>query len=104
MILFGGFQESVTNGTTKFFNDVHIYDFQSRVWSELKYGKLARLPPPRSACNLAVMSSSSSSSSLCAGEEALFMYGGYSKVKMLHARGNTPLPVRVRPRSCIRRK
>lgn len=81
MILFGGFQESVTNGTTKFFNDVHIYDFQSRVWSELKYGKLARLPPPRSACNLAVMSSSSSSSSLCAGEEALFMYGGYSKVK-----------------------
>ncbi|KAL3777575.1 hypothetical protein ACHAW5_008594 [Stephanodiscus triporus] len=74
MILFGGFHESFKNGDTRFFNDVHIYDFQSMTWTELKYGKLARLPPPRSACNLALMSTSSS-------EEALFVYGGYSKVR-----------------------
>lgn len=76
MILFGGFHESAKNGDTRFFNDLHIYDFQSMTWTELKYGKLARLPPPRSACNLALVSTGSSSEG-----DALFVYGGYSKVR-----------------------
>ncbi|KAL3821839.1 hypothetical protein ACHAXA_002592 [Cyclostephanos tholiformis] len=76
MILFGGFHESSKNGDTRFFNDLHVYDFQSMTWTELKYGKLARLPPPRSACNLALMSTGTSSEG-----DALFVYGGYSKVK-----------------------
>ena len=70
MILFGGFHESAKNNDIRFFNDVHVYDFQTMAWTELKYGKLARLPPPRSACNLAL-----------GGGEALFVYGGYSKVR-----------------------
>ena len=75
MILFGGFHESAKNNDIRFFNDVHMYDFQAMSWTELKHGKLARLPPPRSACNLALMSSPSG------GGEALFIYGGYSKVR-----------------------
>ena len=75
MILFGGFHESAKNNDIRFFNDVHMYDFQAMSWTELKHGKLARLPPPRSACNLALMSSPSG------GGEALFVYGGYSKVR-----------------------
>ena len=70
MILFGGFHESNTS-ETKWHNDTHIYDFQTRMWTELKYGKLARLPSPRSACNLA----------LCPSSEVLFVYGGYTRMK-----------------------
>ncbi len=70
MILFGGFHESNTS-VTKWYNDTHIYDFQTRMWTELKYGKLARLPSPRSACNLAV----------CPSSEVLFVYGGYTRMK-----------------------
>jgi hypothetical protein len=87
MILFGGFHESAKNGDTRFFNDLHVYDFQSMTWTELKYGKLARLPPPRSACNLALMSTGSSSEG-----DALFVYGGYSKVRNasnIHSNGNS---------------
>ena len=70
MILFGGFHESNTS-ETKWYNDTHIYDFQTRMWAELKYGKLARLPSPRSACNLG----------LCPSSEVLFVYGGYTRMK-----------------------
>mmetsp|Transcript_4199 Transcript_4199/g.6417 ORF Transcript_4199/g.6417 Transcript_4199/m.6417 type:complete len:731 (+) Transcript_4199:102-2294(+) len=68
MIIFGGFQEEL-RADTRWFNDVHIFDFQTNIWCELKYNKLARLPPARSACNMTV----------CA--DALFIYGGYSKLK-----------------------
>jgi len=77
MILFGGFHEAL-RAETRWFNDVHIYDFQSSTWTELKYGKLARLPPPRSACNMALCT---------APTEALFVTGGYSKVKNANAPG-----------------
>ena len=77
MIIFGGFHEALRS-ETRWFNDVHIFDFQSCTWTELKYGKLARQPPPRSACNM----------SLCtAPTEALVIYGGYSKVKNANAPG-----------------
>jgi hypothetical protein len=78
MITFGGFQESL-RAETRFFNDVHIFDFQTLAWTELKYSKLARLPPPRSACNLAIGT---------APTEALFVYGGYSKVKSANTQGS----------------
>ncbi|KAL7534458.1 hypothetical protein ACHAXR_005887, partial [Thalassiosira sp. AJA248-18] len=77
MILFGGFHEALRS-ETRWFNDVHIYDFQSAAWTELKYGKLARIPPPRSACNMALCTSPT---------EALVVYGGYSKVKNANAPG-----------------
>ena len=83
MILFGGFHEALRT-ETRWFNDVHIYDFQTSTWTELQYGKLARLPPPRSACNMALCTSPS---------EALFIYGGYSKLKnpnLVTAGGNAP--------------
>ena len=71
MILFGGFHEALRS-ETRWFNDIHIYDFQTSTWTELKYGKLARVPPARSACNMALCTAPS---------EALFIVGGYSKVK-----------------------
>jgi hypothetical protein len=74
MIIFGGFQEEL-RAETRWFNDVHIFDFQTNIWCELKYNKLARLPPARSACNMTV----------CA--DALFIYGGYSKLKNANAPG-----------------
>jgi hypothetical protein len=79
MFIFGGFHESL-RAETRFFNDLHIFDFQSFTWTELKYSKLARLPPPRSACNLAVCT---------APNETLFVYGGYSKVKNVNAPGGS---------------
>jgi N-acetylneuraminic acid mutarotase len=78
MIVFGGFHESL-RAETRFFNDVHIFDFQTLTWTELKYSKLARLPPPRSACNLAIGT---------APAEALFVSGGYSKVKSTNTQGS----------------
>lgn len=78
MIIFGGFHESL-RAETRFFNDLHIFDFQTNSWTELKYSKLARLPPPRSACCLAIATAPS---------EALFVYGGYSKVKNANAQGS----------------
>ena len=77
MIIFGGFHEALRS-ETRWFNDVHIFDFQSSTWTELKYGKLARLPPPRSACNMALCTSPT---------ESLVIYGGYSKVKNANAPG-----------------
>ncbi|KAL9185020.1 hypothetical protein ACHAXT_002797 [Thalassiosira profunda] len=77
MILFGGFHEALRT-ETRWFNDVHIFDFQTSTWTELKYGKLARLPPPRSACNMSICTSPT---------EALFVCGGYSKVKNANAPG-----------------
>ncbi len=74
MVIFGGFQEEL-RADTRWFNDVHIFDFQTNIWCELKYNKLARLPPARSACNMTV----------CA--DALFIYGGYSKLKNANAPG-----------------
>lgn len=78
MLIFGGFHESL-RAETRFFNDLHIFDFQTMTWTELKYSKLARLPPPRSACTLAIGTAPS---------EALFVYGGYSKVKNANAQGS----------------
>ena len=78
MIIFGGFHESL-RAETRFFNDTHIFDFKTLTWTEFKYSKLARLPPPRSACNLAITT---------APTEALFVYGGYSKVKNANAQGS----------------
>ena len=72
MIIFGGFQEEL-RADTRWFNDVHIFDFQTNIWCELKYSKLARLPPARSACNMAVRA------------DNLFIYGGYSKLKNANA-------------------
>jgi len=77
MILFGGFHEALRS-ETRWFNDVHLFDFQTSNWTELKHGKLARLPPARSACNMAVCTSPT---------EALFVSGGYSKVKNANAPG-----------------
>ena len=77
MIIFGGFHEALRS-ETRWFNDVHVYDFQSSTWTELKYGKLARLPPPRSACNMTLCTSPT---------ESLVIYGGYSKVKNANAPG-----------------
>lgn len=77
MILFGGFHEALRS-EARWFNDLHLFDFQTSTWTELKYGKLARLPPPRSACNVAVCTSPT---------EALFVAGGYSKVKNANAPG-----------------
>lgn len=79
MIIFGGFHESL-RAETRFFNDLHIFDFQTYTWTELKYSKLARLPPPRSACNLAI------GTAPC---ETLFVYGGYSKVKNANVQGSS---------------
>ena len=75
MILFGGFHEALRS-ETKWFNDVWIYDFQTSIWTELKYGKLSRVPPPRSACNMALCTSPT---------ESLVVYGGYSKVKNVNS-------------------
>jgi hypothetical protein len=77
MITFGGFQEEL-RAETRWFNDVHIFDFQTNIWCELKYSKLARLPPARSACTMAVCT---------APTDALFVYGGYSKLKNSNATG-----------------
>ncbi|KAL3802610.1 hypothetical protein HJC23_011934 [Cyclotella cryptica] len=77
MIVFGGFHESL-RAETRFFNDLHIFDFQTCTWTELQYSKLARLPPPRSACNLALGTAPS---------ESLYVYGGYSKVKNVNVPG-----------------
>ncbi|KAL7546836.1 hypothetical protein ACHAWF_010164 [Thalassiosira exigua] len=77
MIVFGGFHEALRS-ETQWFNDVHIFDFQSSTWTELKYGRLARTPPPRSACNMSLCTSPA---------EALFVYGGYSKVRNASAPG-----------------
>ncbi|KAL7469925.1 hypothetical protein ACHAXS_010194 [Conticribra weissflogii] len=71
MILFGGFHEALRT-ETRWFNDIHIFDFQTFTWAELQYGKLARLPPARSACNMGLCT---------APTESLFIYGGYSKLK-----------------------
>ena len=67
MILFGGFHEALRSDT-RWFNDVHLFDFQTRDWTELRYSKLARTPPPRSACVMAVGT---------APAEALYVAGGY---------------------------
>ena len=77
MLLFGGFHESLRS-ETRWFNDVHIFDFQTATWTELKFGRLARAPPARSAANVAVCA---------APTEALVVYGGYSKVKGGNASG-----------------
>ncbi|EED88418.1 predicted protein, partial [Thalassiosira pseudonana CCMP1335] len=79
MIVFGGFHEALRT-ETRWFNDIHIFDFQSSAWTELQYGKLARLPPARSACNMVVCTAPS---------EALFVYGGYSKLKNVNAPGGS---------------
>ena len=79
MFIFGGFHESL-RAETRFFNDLHIFDFQTSTWTELKYSKLARLPPPRSACNLAICTAPS---------ETLFVYGGYSKLKNVNAQNGS---------------
>ena len=79
MIIFGGFHESL-RAETRFFNDLHIFDFQTSTWTELKYSKLARCPPPRSACNLAICTAPS---------ETLFVYGGYSKLKNVNAQNGS---------------
>jgi len=92
MLLFGGFFESTKGDSIQFYNDIHVYDIVNHNWKEIKFSKLARLPPPRSACNLGLSLSSFSSSSLGGnddgnednikvGEDVLVVYGGYSKVK-----------------------
>ena len=92
MLLFGGFFESTEGDSIQFYNDIHVYDIVNHNWKEIKFSKLARLPPPRSACNLGLSLSSFSSSSsgndngsnednIKVKEDVLVVYGGYSKVK-----------------------
>ena len=92
MLLFGGFFESTKGDSIQFYNDIHVYDIVNHNWKEIKFSKLARLPPPRSACNLGLSLSSFSSSSsgndngsnednIKVKEDVLVVYGGYSKVK-----------------------
>mmetsp|Transcript_15274 Transcript_15274/g.22488 ORF Transcript_15274/g.22488 Transcript_15274/m.22488 type:complete len:850 (+) Transcript_15274:146-2695(+) len=70
MIIFGGFYEALRE--TKWYNDLHVWDFQTNTWTEMVYSKLATIPPPRSAFNFGLMASKS---------DQAFVFGGFSKLK-----------------------
>ncbi|KAF1956483.1 galactose oxidase, partial [Byssothecium circinans] len=67
IILFGGFQD--TSATTKYLNDLWIYDCINFVWHTPKLQSARAVPDPRS------------SFSLLPHDQGAVLYGGYSQVK-----------------------
>lgn len=67
IILFGGFQD--TSATTKYLNDVWIYDCVNFSWHTPKLQSARAVPDPRS------------SYTLLPHEQGAVIYGGYSRVK-----------------------
>lgn len=71
LLTFGGFFESTKDTTTRWYNDLHVYNFATEQWLEVAYSKLATIPPPRSACAFAIDTAN----------DLAFVYGGFSKLK-----------------------
>jgi N-acetylneuraminic acid mutarotase len=67
IILFGGFQD--TSATTKYLNDLWIYDCVNVVWHTPKLMAARAIPDPRS------------SFTLLPHDQGAVLYGGYSRVK-----------------------
>ncbi|PSN62777.1 galactose oxidase [Corynespora cassiicola Philippines] len=68
IILFGGFQD--TSATTKYLNDLWIYDCVNFVWHTPKLQSARAVPDPRS------------SFTLLPHDQGAVIYGGYSRVKI----------------------
>lgn len=73
VVLFGGFQD--TAQSTKYLQDVWVYDCQAFVWHEIKFPAGSRKPDPRSSC------------SFLPRETGAVLYGGYSRVKVAAGKG-----------------
>ena len=69
MLCFGGFYEALRE--TRWFNDLHVFNFATEQWLQIPYTKLATIPPPRSAFAFAVDTTT----------DTAFVYGGFSKLK-----------------------
>ena len=69
MLCFGGFYEALRE--TRWYNDLHIFNFATEQWLQIPYSKLASIPPPRSAFCFAVDPAT----------DTAFVYGGFSKLK-----------------------
>ena len=67
IILFGGFQD--TSATTKYLNDLWVYDCTNFAWHTPKLQSAKMIPDPRS------------SFSLLSHDQGAVLYGGYSRVK-----------------------
>ncbi|KAL6061316.1 Galactose oxidase/kelch repeat superfamily protein [Balamuthia mandrillaris] len=65
IVLFGGFYDTYT--TTKYYNDLWLWDLHNARWHEVKFGPRTEMPAPRSACPLSVW------------EDTLYVFFGYSK-------------------------
>ena len=56
---------------TKWYQDLWVFDFATSTWTEMKYGKLAVIPEPRSAFSFGIHPST----------DVAYLYGGFSKLK-----------------------
>ena len=70
MIIFGGYYDNLRN--CRFYNDVYAFNLEANQWEEMKFATVNDQPSPRSACQLSV----------CAKNNTIVMYGGFSKEKL----------------------
>lgn len=70
LVVFGGFHDNLRD--CRYFNDTYVFNLDTFQWQELKFSSTNELPSPRSACQLSVASKNN----------AVIVYGGYSKEKL----------------------
>ena len=76
MIVFGGFFEALRE--TKWYNDVHVFNFQTETWMDVPQSRLSAKPEPRSSCNVALYTT-----------DRVIIHGGFSKMKTTNAAAET---------------
>ncbi|RNA43852.1 kelch domain-containing 4 [Brachionus plicatilis] len=70
LVLFGGYYDNLRN--CKFYNDTFLFNLETNQWEEMKFTASNDPPSPRSACQLNV----------CAKNNTVVIYGGFSKEKL----------------------
>ena len=72
LVIFGGYYDNLRN--CRFYNDTYLFNLETERWDEMKWTStgLTDCPAPRSACQL----------TLCAKNNTIVMYGGFSKEKL----------------------
>ncbi len=72
LVIFGGYYDNLRN--CRFFNDVYLFNLETQQWDEIKFTSTGLIdqPSPRSACQMAV----------CAKNNSIVVYGGFSKEKL----------------------
>ena len=71
IVLFGGFYEALRE--VKWYNDVYLFSFADSRWTQLTFKPMSQLPRPRSGFQMI----------LSALEDCVYIYGGYSKEKVV---------------------